>query len=187
MAKEGKIFTEAARGACLAVHSAATLALAQSREAARLLRAAEGLCRAAVAVLGAAPTVRKDTAPAAPAAGEPGKGTSRSARRRRRQAASAAMAARGGCVSSQEGGKGEAQDAGVTVDTMELDDGSVVVGDLSELYLGASSTRVGGRPCREAAEAPGGLRQREKHLLAASGGGHTRSRSGGRAGGRGRP
>ena len=42
---------EASRGASLAVHSAAGLSLATSRDAARLLRAAEGLCRAAVAIL----------------------------------------------------------------------------------------------------------------------------------------
>ena len=42
---------DASRGATLAVHAAAGLAAAHSREAARLLRAAEGLCRAASAAL----------------------------------------------------------------------------------------------------------------------------------------
>ena len=60
---------EASRGAGLAVHSAAGLALTHSRGAARLLRAAEGLCRAAVAILGTTgvslPTSQPAEAPAA--------------------------------------------------------------------------------------------------------------------------
>ena len=50
-----KYVVEAARAATMAVHSAMGLSLASSREAARLLRAAEGLCRAAVAVLASEP------------------------------------------------------------------------------------------------------------------------------------
>ena len=42
---------EAARAAVLALHAAAGLSMSASREGTRLLRAAEGLCRAAVAVL----------------------------------------------------------------------------------------------------------------------------------------
>ena len=56
MAKlEKKTLVEAARAAVLATHSAAGLALASSREAARLLRAAEALSRSAVAVLSMPP------------------------------------------------------------------------------------------------------------------------------------
>ena len=55
-----KFTLEAARAASLAVHSAAGLSLATSRDAARLLRAAEGLCRAAVAVLASEPKTHTD-------------------------------------------------------------------------------------------------------------------------------
>ena len=100
-----KMATEGARGASLSVHSAAGLALRASPEAARLLRAAEGLCRTAVALLAAGPPSAdavEDSAQgkdsigggggegglaAAPRTQRPpaasGMGTSRSARRRR--------------------------------------------------------------------------------------------------------
>ena len=55
-----KYVVEAARAATMAVHSAMGLSLASSREAARLLRAAEGLCRAAVAVLASEPKAHTD-------------------------------------------------------------------------------------------------------------------------------
>ena len=67
---------EAARGASLAAHAAAGLAAcATEREATRLLRAAEGLCRAATALL-----VQR---PAAPPAPQPAAATAAPRRRRR--------------------------------------------------------------------------------------------------------
>ena len=75
----------AARGAVLAMHSAASLALPASREAARLLRTAEGLARTAVATLQAAPTPSPPPTAAAP----------RAPRRRRRPRGRRAEAKRG--------------------------------------------------------------------------------------------
>jgi hypothetical protein len=57
-----RLAIQAARGAALAVHSAAGIAMQVSKEAERLLRAAEGLTRAAAAVLAATSgTIPKDT------------------------------------------------------------------------------------------------------------------------------
>ena len=67
---------EAARGAALAVHAAAGLSSGVEREAARLLRAAEGIVRAAVACLASAPDPIPTAATEAEAAAAP--------RRRRR-------------------------------------------------------------------------------------------------------
>ena len=61
---------DAARGASLAAHSSAGLALPVSREAARLLRTAEGLCRAAAAILRTT-SLQLPPAEAAPAAPRP--------------------------------------------------------------------------------------------------------------------
>jgi len=75
---------DAARGAGLAMHAASGLSAGVSREATRLLRAAEGLCRAAVATLAAAASE-----PAAPpgAAGAGAPQRRRRPRARRQQAA----------------------------------------------------------------------------------------------------
>lgn len=75
MAADRRNALEAARGAVLAVHAAAGLAMGPSTESSRLLRAAEGLVRAAIAALASPPSVPP---PAAPAAGSP------PSRRRRR-------------------------------------------------------------------------------------------------------
>ena len=83
---------EASRGALKAVHASAGLARSASPEAAALLRAAEGLVRAAIAVLQAPGCTAKGATPLAnasavpePHAKPPGGGCSRSARRRRRR------------------------------------------------------------------------------------------------------
>ena len=65
---------EAARAAVLATHSAAGLALASSREAARLLRAAEALARSAVAVLCSPSTPQKSGKPGGNTSDEPPSG-----------------------------------------------------------------------------------------------------------------
>ena len=94
--KPRKLAEEAARGALKAVHASAGLSRHTSSEASGLLRAAEGLVRAAVAVLqspastgGAAeggkhPAVASVSGPE-PTRKPPGGGTSRAARRRRRR------------------------------------------------------------------------------------------------------
>ena len=79
---------EAARAARLTVHAASALCGARP-DVARALRAAEGLCRAAVALLAAEPPAELLTAPLAPPSGPP-------RRRRRRRGRRAAAAAGGG-------------------------------------------------------------------------------------------
>lgn len=59
---------EAVRASVLALHAAVGLTLPVSRQAARLVRAAEGLSRSAVAVLSAPPAVPRAASPSAPAA-----------------------------------------------------------------------------------------------------------------------
>ena len=95
---------EAARASALAAHSAASLcAAAGKREAARLLRCAEGLARSAAALLASASSEAPAGAWSRQAAGgavaeaaqagvAAGQGTSRASRRRRRRAAAAAHA-----------------------------------------------------------------------------------------------
>ena len=83
MALTNKMVLESARGATIAVHAAAGLAGSlqpPAREAMRLLRAAEGLCRGAVALLSAAPAVGSPGTPSSP---------SMAARRRARRKAGA--------------------------------------------------------------------------------------------------
>jgi len=67
---------EAARTACMATHAAAGLAVGQSKTAGRLLRAAEGLLRSAVAVL-------TDTPAPIPAAATPGASSTAATSKRR--------------------------------------------------------------------------------------------------------
>ena len=83
---------EAARGALMALHAAAGLATGAScQDAVRLLRAAEGLCRAAVATLAATPSPTTSSSPAgAPAAPRP-------RRRRGRRGGGRAAAERDDC------------------------------------------------------------------------------------------
>jgi len=87
---------EAARGAALAVHAAAGLAACTSRESVRMMRAAEGLCRAAVAVLSA--QVLAEPASAQAAVPPP-----RWRRRRARRAASAVQGGEGGGAAAAVG------------------------------------------------------------------------------------
>ena len=60
---ERRLATEAARASVLTVHAAVGLAWQTDKDAARLLRAAEGLCRAAVAKLAASPVPPPGTVP----------------------------------------------------------------------------------------------------------------------------
>ena len=76
-----RVAVDAARGSLIAIHAAAGLSGAQSREATRLLRAAEGLVRAAVAVM-AAPV-----SPVQPPAAAPQPAAPRRRRPRKRRAA----------------------------------------------------------------------------------------------------
>ena len=73
---------DAARGAGLAVHAAAGLSAGVSREATRLLRAAEGLCRAAIASLTVV-SLAPDALPHAADAGAPQRRRRPRARRHR--------------------------------------------------------------------------------------------------------
>ena len=87
-ARTARCAVEATRGALLGVHAAAGLTAAHCVEAVRLIRAAEGLLRTAVAVLEGRPKaggeeVATELRPGAAAL--KGGGTSRSARRRRRR------------------------------------------------------------------------------------------------------
>eukprot|EP00974_Lingulodinium_polyedra_P088620 8593849-Lingulodinium_polyedra.AAC.1 len=93
---------DAARAAVLAAHAASGLAAAQSREATRLLRSAEGLCRAAAAVL-AAPA----PAPSAPATAEAAAAPLRRRRPRRRAARAEAGGQRAMDTDSPEAGHGQ--------------------------------------------------------------------------------
>ena len=137
---ERKLSLEAARAAVLAVHSAAGLAL-QFKNGLRLLRAAEGLCRSAVAVLSAQPAPSASDADVEKAAAAPPR---RHRRRRRRTGAS-----RGRTQDSNH-----AQDEGAAMDVenveregevmvLQLADGGVVMGDLSELFEEPTPTTGG--------------------------------------------
>ena len=135
---------EAARGALMAAHAAASL-VPHSREAARLLRAAEGLLRSAVAVLTAelakakasAATSAEARATAGATAGgaaaaTSGQGKSKSARRRRarKRRADAGPAAPMELSAPAADINMEAPQA---ASRLELQD-SVVIGDLRELF-----------------------------------------------------
>eukprot|EP00959_Pyramimonas_sp_CCMP1952_P254900 5323671-Pyramimonas_sp.AAC.1 len=103
-ARSAKATLDAARGAVLATHAAAGLASGQ-REAVRLIRAAEGLLRTAVAVLATPSSPALVAAPLAdPAA---------SSRRRRRPRG------RGGSKGGDENGKHY-----IVADGMDIDKGS---------------------------------------------------------------
>ena len=134
---ERKLSLEAARAAVLAVHSAAGLAL-PFKNGLRLLRAAEGLCRSAVAVLSAQPAPSASDADVEKDAAAPPR---RRRRRRRRTGAS-----RGRTQDSNH-----AQDEGAAMDVereggvmvLQLADGGVVMGDLSELFEEPTPTTGG--------------------------------------------
>ena len=153
-AAAGKYASEVTRGALLAVHSASGLVAVQSRISARLVRAAEGLLRAALAELEGS----KCPPPASQEKKEEkvGNGTSRSARRRRRrQAASATAVATEQVAKVIEKGvdeSDEAVDSGPSqVQVLEFGT-SVYVGDLSELGVGTLSSSS---PSSSAAAASG--------------------------------
>ena len=119
----------ASRGAGMAVHSAAGLAIvAASPEAARLLRTAEGLCRAASAVLAAACS----SGSSVPRGGGPGDATEKpqKARKKKKKAKSKKQ-------ETSEAGIGEGAAMSDDSDAVNLapPGGSVVFGDLSELGL----------------------------------------------------
>ena len=89
-----KAAVAASRGAVLALHSSAGLAGGSSREACRLLRAAEGLCRAAVATLEAAARPRSPAPPPAADSEAPRRsGRPRGSRRSARPACTSVAAA----------------------------------------------------------------------------------------------
>ena len=92
----------AVRGSILTLHSAAGLATPVNREATRMLRASEGLARAALALLEA--TERQ---PAASPAGQPGCGAKRSGRKKNSKASSGA--ANGGNKGKGKGKGGSVQ------------------------------------------------------------------------------
>jgi hypothetical protein len=106
-----RVAIQAARGAALAVHSAAGLAMQVSKEAERLLRAAEGLTRAAAAVLAStAGAFPKDTSAArdkrsvepTPVQKDVEKGTVATGRTRRRRRRNRGSAGGGVDVSMNE-------------------------------------------------------------------------------------
>ena len=150
--KEFKLALEAARGAVITVHAAAGLAAdcpPTGRQALRLLRSSEGLCRAAVAILLSAEASAGQARENGSAAVVAGQGTSRSATRRRRRAVAAAK--------KNVEKKVEKVKSGMDLDEGELVDpasastiaascppgGSVVLGDLSEFGIGATRMVVG--------------------------------------------
>eukprot|EP00959_Pyramimonas_sp_CCMP1952_P031844 668103-Pyramimonas_sp.AAC.1 len=98
-ARAARAMLEAARGAVLATHAAAGLAGGQ-REAVRLIRAAEGLLRTAVAVL---------ATPRAPAPPQPAADAPPAAPRRRRRP-------RGRGARAGDGSKTETVEEGLMVD-----------------------------------------------------------------------
>ena len=138
---------EAARGATLAVHAACGLASPHSREAGRLLRAAEGLCRAGTALLvalhkapppAAAPEVEvaEEANELKKEAGRERPRTKRTRQRRRQSKRSGGIVVPTMEVDAGAGGPPAAVASGAAegeVQQLELP-GSVVVGDLSELY-----------------------------------------------------
>ena len=91
-----RVAADAARGSLIAIHAAAGLSGVHSREATRLLRAAEGLVRTAVAIMGA------PVSPVQPPAAAPQPAAPRRRRpRKRRAAAPEAMAVNLGKHSSE--------------------------------------------------------------------------------------
>ena len=148
MAKELRTSLEAVRGALIAAHSASGLLLGcrGPREGLRLTRAAEGLLRAAAAVLGSTATVGLGSSGPVDAAGTAAgaaakQGTSRSAKRRQR---------RRRAVEEEEEGKTATMnvDAGLVDPTgakvEEL--AGYAVGDLSEFGGTASVMAVSALP-----------------------------------------
>ena len=135
---------EAARAAGLTVHSAAGLLAAASpsqaaKEALRLLRAADGLCRAAVVTLVEARSLRPTPIAevqvhVADAEAEKGKKKRRRRKKRKKEKSDDVR---------MKAAKGEGEDAVMEASVRELapqaePGGSLVFGDLSELGLGSS-------------------------------------------------
>ena len=147
------MYVEAARAATLAVHSAASLSWAASPSAARLLRVAEGLVRAATSVLQTAGTSKKSGCDEAgakdvqPPGGNksgggatPGTctGTSRSARRRRRRRFAKEARSRAGEVAG--GGKSGTKETNIarSGDRMASVDGYMEGGEVFDTYAAHS-------------------------------------------------
>ena len=126
---------QAARAAGLAVHAASGLALGTSVEASRLLRVAEGLCRAASALLSAEGT-------AAAAAGASGAGGTL-------PAAGPAAGRRKKKPRKKKQPQSREEDSDQVMTACEAG-GSVVIGDLTEFGLPDLSTLVLPPPGKEA-------------------------------------
>ena len=147
-----KVRLETVRAVVIVAHNAAGFLWAEGdAQCARLLRTSEALARQALALLAVPQTQRASGAKAvqstsgaklgkATAGGsgaEPGQGGSRSARRRRRRRAAAEASGKDQKLGMTESAGGE--------QVLELADGNVVMGDLSELLNGAEAS-VGAGP-----------------------------------------
>ena len=147
---------EAARAATLAVHSAASLSWAASPSAARLLRVAEGLVRAATSALlmeGASKKKEKDKSGGGAAPGSR-TGTTRSARRRRRrrlskEARSRAYEVAGGDEAGSKGANDTMERITELAGGMAMEDGYMEGGEVFDTYavhLGAAPAASATRP-----------------------------------------
>ena len=156
--KARKAAEEAIRGALMTTHAAGALVRPVSSDTLALVRAAEGLLRTAVAQIrvlqqrehevGGGVTLAGG-AVAESAAAKPSAGMSRSSRRRRtrRQMKENLEKESSGMVVDGSGGGGSEQ-------VLDLGEGSVVVGDLSELFSGGPSFEVNVAAAVVAAGAP---------------------------------
>ena len=131
-----RLAAEASRASLLSLHAAAGLSWPHDVAAARLLRAAEGLVRSAVAVLvssaGAASEAQKDEKKVGAPSGA-GNGSSRSARRRRRRRGALG---KGGLEPPTEGSLQDDRDVVMVPDKItvgELASGGALV-EVGEVY-----------------------------------------------------
>ena len=142
MAMPQRLAAEAARGALLATHAATGLTVGASPQAARLLRAAEGILRSAIAVL---------ASPPAPAAVQPTVASPAPPRRRRPRAR---RGNKGNAKDNLDGGANTDVKKGIDGDeAMVGDDGAVtapgVLSGSGAAWFGGSGVGA----CRAAAEA----------------------------------